>query len=250
MNGKLESLVDKNNLPKHIVIIMDGNGRWARKKNLDRISGHREGMKSVKAVVKGAKELGVKHITLYAFSAQNWKRPKVEVDALMELLKHYLVNESDKLIENGVSINAIGRLWELPRDVYEVLTETMEKSKHCNELTLTLALSYGGREEIIDAAKEMISHGNVTPENITISNFSKFLYTSNLPEPDFLIRTSGEMRLSNFMLWQLAYTEIYVTKTLWPNFRKRHLIKAILNYQKRERRFGLTGEQVKKREVI
>jgi undecaprenyl diphosphate synthase len=250
MKGKLESLVDKNNLPEHIVIIMDGNGRWARRKNLDRISGHREGMKSVKAVVKGAKELGVKHITLYAFSAQNWKRPKVEVDALMELLKHYLVNESDKLIENGISINAIGRLWELPRDVYEVLTETMEKSKHCNELTLTLALSYGGREEIIDAAKEMISHGNVTPENINISNFSKFLYTSDLPEPDFLIRTSGEMRLSNFMLWQLAYTEIYVTKTLWPNFRKRHLIKAILNYQKRERRFGLTGEQVKKREVI
>jgi len=250
MKGKLESQVDKNNLPQHIVIIMDGNGRWARKKNLDRISGHREGMKSVKAVVKGAKELGVKHITLYAFSAQNWKRPKVEVDALMELLKHYLVNESDKLIENGVSINAIGRIWELPRDVYEVLTETIEKSKHCNELTLTLALSYGGREEIIDAAKEMISHGNVAPENINISNFSKFLYTSDLPEPDLLIRTSGEMRLSNFMLWQLAYTEIYVTKTLWPNFRKRHLIKAILNYQKRERRFGLTGEQVKKREVI
>lgn len=250
MKGKLESLVDKNNLPEHIVIIMDGNGRWARKKNLDRISGHREGMKSVKAVVKGAKELGLRHITLYAFSAQNWKRPKVEVDALMDLLKHYLVNESDKLIKNGVSINAIGRLWELPGDVYEVLTETMEKSKHCNELTLTLALSYGGREEIIDAAKKMISHGKVAPENINISNFSKFLYTSNLPEPDFLIRTSGEMRLSNFMLWQLAYTEIYVTKTLWPNFRKRHLIKAILNYQKRERRFGLTGEQVKKREVI
>lgn len=250
MKGKLESLVDKNNLPEHIVIIMDGNGRWAKKKNLDRISGHREGMKSVRAVVKGAKELGVKHVTLYAFSAQNWNRPKLEVKALMELLKHYLVKEGDKLIENGVRLNAIGRLWELPRDVYQVLVETIEKSRECNELTLTLALSYGGREEIIDAVKEMVSHVNIAPEDINQTNFSNFLYTSDLPEPDLLIRTSGEMRLSNFMLWQLAYTEIYVTKTLWPNFRKQHLIKAILNYQKRERRFGLTGDQVKKREVI
>jgi len=250
MKGKLESLVDKNNLPAHIVIIMDGNGRWAKKKNLDRISGHREGMKSVRAVVKGAKELGVRHITLYAFSAQNWKRPKVEVDALMELLKHYLLNESDKLIENGISLNAIGRLWELPRDVYEVLTQSINKTKNCNELTLTLALSYGGREEIIDGIKEMIFKGNISPEDINQHNFSQFLYTSDLPEPDLLIRTSGEMRLSNFMLWQLAYTEIYVTKTLWPDFRKQHLINAVLNYQKRERRFGLTGEQVKKREVI
>jgi len=250
MKGKFDSQIDKNNLPAHIVIIMDGNGRWAEKKNLDRISGHREGMKSVKAVVKGAKELGVKYVTLYAFSAQNWKRPKVEVDALMELLKHYLLNEGDRLIENGVSLNAIGRLWELPQDVYEVLSETMDKTKDCNELTLTLALSYGGREEIIDAVKEMVSRGNIAPEDINQTNLSKFLYTSDLPEPDLLIRTSGEMRLSNFMLWQLAYTEIYVTRTLWPNFRKRHLIKAILNYQKRERRYGLTGEQVKKREVI
>ncbi|MCK5391155.1 MAG: isoprenyl transferase [Deltaproteobacteria bacterium] len=250
MKGKLESLVDKDNLPAHIVIIMDGNGRWAKKSNLDRISGHREGMKSVRAVVKGAKDLGVKHITLYAFSAQNWQRPKVEVNALMELLKQYLLREGNKLVENGISLNAIGRLWELPQDVYEVLEETIEKTKDCKELTLTLALSYGGREEIIDAVKKMISLGNIAPEDINQTNFSKFLYTSNLPEPDLLIRTSGELRLSNFMLWQLAYTEIYVTKTLWPNFRKRHLIKAILNYQRRERRFGLTGDQVNKREVI
>ncbi len=250
MKGKLESLVDKNKLPAHIVIIMDGNGRWAKKKNLGRISGHREGMKSVRAVVKSAKELGVKYITLYAFSAQNWKRPKVEVDALMELLKHYLINESDKLIENGISLNAIGRLWELPKDVYEVLTESINKTKNCNELTLTLALSYGGREEIIDGIKEIVSKGNIEAKDINQHNFAQFLYTADLPEPDLLIRTSGEMRLSNFMLWQLAYTEIYVTKTLWPNFRKQHLIKAILNYQKRERRFGLTGEQVKKRDVI
>ncbi len=250
MKGKLESLVDKDNLPAHIVIIMDGNGRWAKKNNLDRISGHREGMKSVRAVVKGAKDLGVKHITLYAFSAQNWQRPKVEVNALMELLKQYLLREGNKLVENDISLNAIGRLCELPQDVYEVLEETIEKTKDCKELTLTLALSYGGREEIIDAVKKMISLENIAPEDINQTNFSKLLYTSNLPEPDLLIRTSGELRLSNFMLWQLAYTEIYVTKTLWPNFRKRHLIKAILNYQRRERRFGLTGDQVKKREVI
>lgn len=250
MKGKLESYVDRNKLPEHVVIIMDGNGRWAKKKNLDRISGHKEGMKSVRAVVKGAKDLGIKHITLYAFSAQNWNRPESEVNALMELLRQYLIKEGDKLIENNIRLNAIGRLWELPEDVYEVLTETMEKTRNCREITLTLALSYGGREEIVDAVKRIASNGKIPPENINKSNFSRFLYTSDLPEPDLLIRTSGEMRLSNFMLWQLAYTEIYVTKTLWPNFRKRHLIKAILNYQRRERRFGLTGEQVKKREVI
>ncbi len=250
MKGKLESYVDPKKLPQHVVIIMDGNGRWAKKKNLDRISGHKEGMKSVRAVMKGARDLGIKHVTLYAFSAQNWNRPKEEVKALMELLKQYLVKEGERLVENDVRLNAIGRLQELPEDVYEVLTETMEKTRHCKDLTLTLALSYGGREEIVDAVKKIASNGKISPEKINQSNFSNYLYTDDLPEPDLLIRTSGEMRLSNFMLWQLAYTEIYVTKTLWPNFRKRHLIKAILNYQRRERRFGLTGEQVQKREVI
>ena len=250
MKGKLESYVDPKKLPGHVVIIMDGNGRWAKKKNLDRISGHREGMKSVRAVVKGARDLGIKYITLYAFSAQNWNRPKGEVNALMELLRQYLLKESDKLSENDIRLNAIGRLWELPEDVHRVLTQTIEKTRHCTALTLTLALSYGGREEIVDAVKKIASNGKISPEKINNSNFSNFLYTGDLPEPDLLIRTSGEMRLSNFMLWQLAYTEIYVTKTLWPNFRKRHLVKAILNYQGRERRFGLTGEQVKKREVI
>ena len=250
MKGKLESYVDPKKLPEHVVIIMDGNGRWAKKKNLDRISGHREGMKSVRAVVTGAKDLGIKHITLYAFSAQNWNRPKGEVNALMELLKQYLVKEGDKLSENDVRLNAIGRLHELPKDVHQVLTRTMEKTRHCRDLTLTLALSYGGREEIVDAVKKIASNGKISPDKINQSNFSNYLYTGDLPEPDLLIRTSGEMRLSNFMLWQLAYTEIYVTKTLWPNFRKRHLVKAILNYQRRERRFGLTGEQVKKKDVI
>jgi len=250
MKGKLESYVDPNKLPKHVVIIMDGNGRWAKKKNLDRISGHKEGMKSVRAVMKGAKDLGIKHMTLYAFSAQNWNRPEEEVKALMELLKQYLIKEGERLLENDIRLNAIGRLWELPGDVYQVLTDTIEKTRNCRELTLTLALSYGGREEIIDAVKRISSDKSISPDDINQSNFSGYLYTSGLPEPDLLIRTSGEMRLSNFMLWQLAYTEIYVTKTLWPNFRKRHLIKAILNYQRRERRFGLTGEQVRKREVI
>lgn len=248
MKGKLESLLNSNNLPRHIVIIMDGNGRWARRKGLDRISGHREGMKSVRSVVKAAKELGIKAVTLYAFSAQNWRRPKDEVDALMELLKQYLIKEGNTLVEKGIKLNAIGRLWELPPDVHRVLMETTEKTTDCKEMILTLALSYGGREEIVDAIKKIIS-SDISIEGLNEENFSQFLYTADLSEPDLLIRTSGEMRLSNFLLWQLAYTEIYVTKTLWPDFRKRHLIRAILNYQNRERRFGLTSDQIRKRKV-
>jgi undecaprenyl diphosphate synthase len=250
MKGKLESLIDREKLPSHVAIIMDGNGRWAKNKNLDRISGHREGMKSVRAVVTAAKDLGIGYVTLYAFSAQNWQRPKNEVDALMELLKHYLLKERDKLIENGIRLNAIGRLDELPKTVSDVLRDTMEMTRDGREMTLTLALSYGGREEIVDAVKKIIAAGNISQELIDQPDFSRFLYTNGMPEPDLLIRTSGEMRLSNFMLWQIAYAEIYVTRTLWPNFRKRHLVKAILNYQSRERRFGLTGEQLKKREAI
>jgi undecaprenyl diphosphate synthase len=250
MKGKLESLIEREKLPLHVAIIMDGNGRWAKNKNLDRISGHREGMKSVRAVVTAAKDLGIRYITLYAFSAQNWQRPKSEVDALMELLKHYLLKERDKLIENGIRLNAIGRLDELPQAVSDVLRDTMEMTRDGREMTLTLALSYGGREEIMDAVKKIIAAGNISSEFIDQPDLSRFLYTEGMPEPDLLIRTSGEMRLSNFMLWQIAYAEIYVTRTLWPNFRKRHLVKAILNYQNRERRFGLTGEQLKKREAI
>jgi len=249
MKGKTETYLDKSKIPQHIVIIMDGNGRWAKRKGTDRISGHKEGMKSVKAVVKAASELEIKFITLFAFSAQNWQRPKIEVDALMELLKEYLKKEGKKLAENDIKLNAIGRLSELPGDVYNVLTETINITRHCKSLTLTLALSYGGREEIVDAIREIISNGNISPHEIDEISFSKFLYTADLIEPDLLIRTSGELRLSNFLLWQLAYTEIYVTKTLWPDFRKRHLIKAIINYQKRERRFGLTSDQTGKRDA-
>jgi len=248
MKGKVESLLTQGKLPRHIVVIMDGNGRWANRKGFDRISGHKEGMKSVKSVVKASRELGIKAVTLYAFSAQNWNRPKSEVEALMELLKEYLIKEGNRLVEKEIKLNAIGRLWELPSDVYEVLVQAMEKTKLCKEMTLTLALSYGGREEIIDAIKKIISDG-ISPEDLDEDSFSKFLYTSNLPEPDLLIRTSGEIRLSNFLLWQLAYTEIYVTKTLWPDFKKKHLIRALINYQNRERRFGLTSDQIRKREV-
>jgi len=250
MKGKLESLIDRDNLPSHIAIIMDGNGRWAKNKNLDRISGHREGMKSVRAVVTAAKDLGIGYVTLYAFSAQNWQRPKAEVDALMELLKHYLLKERAKLIENGIRLNAIGRLGDLPASVSDVLRDTIEMTKNGREMTLTLALSYGGREEIVDAVNKILSAGGPSAGPIDVSGFSRLLYTDGMPEPDLLIRTSGEMRISNFMLWQAAYAEIYVTRTLWPNFRKRHLVKAILNYQSRERRFGLTGEQLRKREAI
>lgn len=249
MRKRLESRIDKANIPAHIAIIMDGNGRWAKRKGIDRISGHREGMKSVRSVVRAANELGIRLVTLYAFSEQNWKRPKVEVDALMELLKQYLLKERKTLLKNGIRLNAIGRLWELPKDVFMVLMETIEMTKQCNSLILTLALSYGSREEIVDAVKEIISRHNMLPEDINEQSFSNYLYTVDLPDPDLLIRTSGEFRLSNFLLWQLAYTEIYFTKTLWPDFRKKHLIKALINYQSRERRFGLTSDQTAKRKV-
>ncbi|MCI0454861.1 MAG: isoprenyl transferase [Candidatus Dadabacteria bacterium] len=248
MKGKVKPLLTQGKLPRHIIVIMDGNGRWAKRKGLDRISGHKEGMKSVKSLIKASRQLGIKAVTLYAFSAQNWKRPQIEVEALMQLLKEYLVKEGNRLVEREIKLNAIGRLWELPSDVYEVLSKTIEKTKSCKEMTLTLALSYGGREELIDAVKRIISQG-ISPEDLNEGNFSQFLYTSDLPEPDLLIRTSGEIRLSNFLLWQLAYTEIYVTKTLWPDFRKRHLIRALLNYQNRERRFGLTSDQIIRREI-
>ena len=233
------------NIPKHLVIIMDGNGRWAAKNHLDRISGHREGMKSVKSVLKSSKELGIKYLTLYAFSAQNWNRPKTEVRALMELLKNYLISEKDNLISENIRLNAIGRLNLLPEDVHDVLKDTIYSTSGCTGMTLTLALSYGGREEIIDAIKNILNNGSKDTSEIDEEYFSKHLYTHNLPDPDLLIRTSGELRISNFLLWQLAYTEIYVTKTLWPDFRKKNLIRAITNFQNRERRFGLTGDQIK-----
>lgn len=245
--SKAVDAIDKNNIPGHVVIIMDGNGRWAKERNLDRIAGHREGMKSVSKVVKASKELGIKYITLFAFSAQNWNRSKKEVDALMDLLKHFLLQEYPRLIEQDIRLNAIGRLSQLPREVREILGQIIKSTEKCRSMVLTLALSYGGREEIVDAVKSIVKK-NYSHESISEKTVNRHLYTSGLPDPDLLIRTSGEMRISNFLLWQLAYTEIYITKTLWPNFQKRHFLKAIINYQSRERRFGYTESQIKKKD--
>ncbi len=229
----------RNKAPRHVAIIMDGNGRWARRKGMPRISGHLAGMKSVSAVVKAARELGIGYLSLYAFSLQNWGRPKKEVDGLMKLLKEYLESEGDSLVKNGIRLKAIGRLDRLPADARKTLDETLKKTRRCKDATLTLVLSYGAREEIVEAVKKIAASGT-SPRRISEKTVEANLYTSGLPEPDLLIRTGGEMRLSNFLLWQSAYTEIYFTKTLWPDFRKRHMKKAVEIYMNRERRFGLT----------
>jgi len=239
--------IDKDKLPKHIAIIMDGNGRWAKKKFLNRISGHIRGVDAVKEVVTACRELGIKVLTLYALSTENLKRPKGEVTALMGLLKEYLLKEREEMIENNIRLCAIGRLEDLPSDVMGTLQETIEKTEHCDGMVLNLALSYGGRAEILHAAKGIISDlrvGKMRLEEITEQRFSQYLWTWGLPEPDLLIRTSGEFRISNFLLWQIAYTELYVTETLWPDFNREELLKAIADYQSRERRFGLTSEQL------
>jgi undecaprenyl diphosphate synthase len=230
---------------------MDGNGRWARKKNLSRISGHLKGVDAVKEVVTACRELGIKVLTLYAFSIENWKRPAEEVMALMKLLREYLIKESEEMIQNNIRLNAIGRLEDLPPDVQDVLKETMKKTEKCDGMILNLALSYGGRSEILHAIQGILSDfqkGRIQSEEMNIQRFSQYLWTRGLPDPDLLIRTSGEHRVSNFLLWQIAYTELYVTETLWPDFDRRELLKAIADYQSRERRFGMTSEQLNGRE--
>jgi undecaprenyl diphosphate synthase len=239
--------IDKENLPHHIAIIMDGNGRWAKKKSLNRISGHIKGVDSVREIVTACRELGIKVLTLYAFSIENWRRPQEEVTALMGLLKEYLLKEREEMVKNNIRLCAIGRLEDLPRDVRDTLHGTIKKTRHCNGMILNLALSYGGRAEIVHAAKGIVSDlqkGQIKPDEITEQRFSQYLWTWGLPEPDLLIRTSGEFRISNFLLWQIAYTELYVTETLWPDFNREELFKAIADYQSRERRFGLTSEQL------
>ena len=239
--------IDKDRLPKHIAIIMDGNGRWAKKKLLNRISGHMKGVDAVREVVTTCRELGIKVLTLYAFSLENWRRPKEEVKALMGLLNEYLLKEQGEMIKNNIRLSAIGRLEDLPPAVLTTLQETMKMTKHCDGMTLNLALSYGGRAEILHAAKGIISDlraGKMRLEEMTEQRFSQYLWTWGLPDPDLLIRTSGEFRISNFLLWQIAYTELYVTETLWPDFNRDELLKAIADYQSRERRFGLTSEQL------
>jgi len=239
--------IDNDKLPTHIAIIMDGNGRWAKKKLLNRISGHMKGVDAVREVVTTCRELGIKILTLYAFSIENWRRPKEEVKALMGLLNDYLLKERGEMIKNNIRLSAIGRLEDLPPAVQATLQETMKMTKHCDGMTLNLALSYGGRSEILHAVQRVLSDFQkkiIKPEEIDQERFSQYLWTWGLPDPDLLIRTSGEFRISNFLLWQIAYTELYVTETLWPDFNREELLKAISDYQSRERRFGLTSEQL------
>jgi undecaprenyl diphosphate synthase len=242
----MEGLVKKT-LPRHLAIIMDGNGRWARQKSLTRIEGHIKGIEAVRTVVTTCRELGIGFLTLYAFSIENWRRPENEVLALMDLLQKFLRGELREMLENNISLRAIGDLDSLPPDAYQTLVDTVDKTAHCDGMVLTLALSYSGRDEIIRAFRSLmadIGNKRICPEQISEETLSNYLSTKDIPDPDLLIRTSGEYRISNFLLWQMAYTEIYVTETLWPDFGKENLIKALLNYQSRERRFGLTSEQL------
>lgn len=243
--------IDKEKLPRHIAIIMDGNGRWAKKKNFNRISGHIKGVDAVREIVTACRELGIKVLTLYAFSIENWRRPKDEVTALMGLLKEYLLKEQEEMVQNNIRLSAIGRVEDLPLDVQNTLRETIKRTEQCDGMILNLALSYGGRSEILHAIQGILSDfqkGKVKPEEINLQRFSQYLWTRGIPDPDLLIRTSGEFRISNFLLWQIAYTELYVTETLWPDFDRKELLKAIADYQSRERRFGLTSEQLNGRE--
>ena len=228
-------------IPRHIAIIMDGNGRWAKERGLPRTEGHRRGAESVRAMTEACRELGVQYLTLYAFSSENWKRPKREVDALMKLLEMYLKREVKEMMKNNIKLQAIGRLHDLPESCQRELHRAIETTANNTELTLILALSYGGREEIVDGVKsliESIEKGHLDKAMINNEVFSKHLYTRYYPDPDLLIRTSGELRLSNFLLWQLSYTEFYITEKLWPDFRKPELVEAIQSYSKRQRRFG------------
>ena len=233
--------IDFNNLPRHIAVIMDGNGRWAKNKGAARIFGHRNAIQAVKDVTEGCGELGIKYLTLYAFSTENWGRPKEEVDALMELLVNTLQKEISTLHENQVKLRTIGDVTHLPKDCQNNLAQAIEATKNNSGLIMQLALNYSGRWEIVEAAKKLaeeVKKGLIQPEEIDEHYFSEHLKTAGIPDPELLIRTSGELRVSNFLLWQIAYTEIFITPTLWPDFRKEHLYEAICAYQKRERRFG------------
>jgi len=239
--------IDTSKLPNHIAIIMDGNGRWAKKRGLLRNLGHKSGAKAVKQVVESCAEINVKHLTLYAFSTENWNRPKLEIELLMKLLISSLKKELKTLQKNNIKLNAIGNIDLLPKSAHKELMDVIDKTKNNTRLTLSLALSYGSREEIIKTIKEIslkVKNNLISPENIDKSVINNHLYTRNLPDVDLLIRTSGEQRVSNFLLWQIAYAELYFTEVLWPDFTKENLFEAILNYQNRERRFGKTSEQI------
>jgi undecaprenyl diphosphate synthase len=236
----------KEKLPRHIAIIMDGNGRWAKKHMLKRVMGHERGADAVRMTVRTCRELGVRYLTLYAFSVENWQRPKNEVQALMSLLETYLKTELKEMKETGIRLSVIGDIDGFPESVRDLLVRAMEETSENREMVLTLALGYGGRDEIVHAVRSIVRDSrsaDIDPESITREFFSQRLYTAGMPDPDLLIRTSGENRLSNFLLWQTAYTELYFTDVLWPDFSKDDLIEAIVDYQARERRFGLTSDQ-------
>ena len=237
--------IDATNLPKHIAITMDGNGRWAKSKGKLRVFGHKNGVKSVRDTVEGAAEIGIEYLTLYAFSSENWNRPEREVNALMTLLVSAINKETKTLMDNNIRLSTIGNINKLPSKAQKELQEAIIKTKDNTRMTLVLALSYSGRGEIINAVQNIIKDGK-KPEEINEDTFQQYLTTKSVPDPELLIRTSGEYRISNFLLWQIAYSELYFTDTLWPDFRRADLYKAILNYQNRERRFGKTTEQLQK----
>ena len=241
------SVLDASKLPFHVAIIPDGNGRWAEQQGQNRIFGHIQGTKQVKQIVIAAKEIGIKVLTIYAFSEENWLRPKIEVTTLMQLLKEYLIQERETLLKNCIQLRTIGNIQRIPSDVLEELLKTMALSQQNQAMILNFAISYGGRQEIIETVKKITAaclENRLNVEDLSETLFSNFLSTHDLPDPDLLIRTSGEMRISNFLLWQMAYTELYVTETLWPDFHDEEFIKALLSYQKRERRYGKTSQQI------
>ncbi len=245
MNFKDKLNLEK--LPLHVAIIMDGNGRWAKEKGKFRVFGHKNGVLAVRDTVEGAAEIGIKNLTLYAFSTENWKRPKLEVAALMELLVSTINKETKTLMQNNVKLNAIGDLSSLPKRCFEELQEAIEKTQDNTRLTLTLALSYSSRWEILEATKNIaadVLSGKIIQSDVDEQLFETYLSTKGLPNPELMIRTSGEHRISNFLLWQLAYAELYFTPKLWPDFRRQDLFEAVYDYQQRERRFGLTSEQI------
>jgi undecaprenyl diphosphate synthase len=241
--------LDPEKMPRHIAIIMDGNGRWAQRQRLSRMEGHQRGLEAAQTVVEACEELGIQILTLYAFSKENWRRPRKEVNALMRLLQKRLQQEREELLKRNLRLNIIGDFEDLPTPIRKLLVDTIEMTRHKDGLIVNLALSYGGRSEIVAGVRAIIADieaGRITKDDITPETFSRYLYTRDLPDPDLLIRTSGELRISNFLLWQIAYTELYFTTTLWPDFGREELIRACRAYQERERRFGLTAAQIRK----
>lgn len=239
--------LDSSNIPKHIAIIMDGNGRWAKSKGEDRLFGHLKGVDSVRETLKTASDLGVKYLTLYAFSSENWSRPKEEIEGLMELLVTAIHGELDSLNKNGIKLTTIGDIRQLPTSCIDTLNNAMTATQNNKRINLILALNYSSRQEIINASiglAKKTEEGKLKPEDINETVFNSFMYTKDIPDPELVIRTSGEHRLSNFLLWQLAYAELHFTPVFWPEFREEHLVEAIYDYQRRERRFGKISEQV------